>query len=185
MLIILNFHKKEKFDEQVIHSAFEEIVESKTENMEIHFVYAGLYYKIRSEDRLKSFILKGMTKYNIKKVMVTIIYMWRRNLITKEAMENYCNGKKDRKESVNDDLEKLFEDIQLGTEADHLVPTYFLPKLTEDELDLVERKDEDFMQIFASGMHADVDKAEMLLSESNSKFVRGWGLRKTFTIVNS
>ena len=63
--------------------------------------------------------------------------------------------------------------------------TYFLPQLTKKELDLVERKDEDFMKTFLVEMKADVDKAEMLLSESDSKFVDGWGERETFTIENS
>ena len=77
-----------------------------------------------------------------------MIYMSRSKLITKERMENYCNGKEYAKESVNDDLEKLFEDLQLGKEPDDDVATYFLPKLTKEELDLVERKDEDFMHTF-------------------------------------
>ena len=152
--------------------------------MEIHFVYAGRYYSDYNEDVLRSFILKGMKKNNIKKVMVTRIHMWRDKLITKESMENFCNGKEDEKDSVNDDLENLFNDIQLGKEPDDDVYTYFLPKLTREELGLVERKDEDFMKTFGYGMDADVDKAEMMLSESDSKFVYGWGRRRTFTIEN-
>ena len=152
--------------------------------MEIHFVYAGDYYW-DYEDRLKSFILKRMNKYNIKKVMVTRILMWRNYLITKEKMEHYCKGKEDRKESINDDLEKLFEDYQLGKEPDDEVYTYFLPKLTKEELDLVKRKNSDFMNTFDFGMDADVDKAEMMLSESDSKFVRGVGGRITSTIENA
>ena len=150
--------------------------------MEIHFIYAGRSYYWR-QNRLRSFILKGMKKYNIHKVMVTIKTMWREHLITKEEVQNYCNGIMFEKKSVNDDLEKLFEDIQLGKEPDDYVVTYFLPKLTKEELDLVKRKDEDFMKTF-SFLDADVDKAKMMLSESGSKFVRGFGRRKTFTIKN-
>ena len=126
-----------------------------------------------------------MKKYKVKEVMLTIICLWRQRLITNEKMEKYCNGKKDRKESVNDDLEKLFEDIKLGKEPDGWVRTYFLPKLTNEELSLVERKDRDFMKIFFWGTNADVEKAKMMLSKSDSKFVGGWGHRKTFTIENS
>ena len=151
--------------------------------MEIHFVYAGEYY-LEHEDRLKLIILKGMKKYNINKVLVTRISIFRKRLITKEKMENYCKGKEEEKESVNDDLEKLFEDIQLGKEPNEVVPTYFLPKLTKKELALVERKDNDFMHTFDLLMNADVDKAEMMLSESDSKFVYGVGERKTFVIEN-
>ena len=153
--------------------------------MEIHFLYAGDHYYGFNADRLKSFILNGMKKYKIENVMVTIIYMWRNKLITKKSMEKYCNGKKFEKESVNDDIEKLFEDTQFGNEPDDVVRTYFLPKLSEKELDLVERKDRDFMNTFYWKMDADVDKAEMMLSDPDSKFVCGIGYRKTFTMKNS
>ena len=151
----------------------------------MHFAYAGWYYFVSDRvDRLRSFILNGIKKYNIRKVMVTTIYMERMNLITKEKMENYCDGKED-KESVNNDLEKLFEDIQLGKQPNDFVDTYFLPKLTKEELELVERKDEDFMKTFYRKMDADVDKAKMMMSESDSKFIYCLGGRKTFTIENS
>ena len=141
--------------------------------MEIHFVYTGYLY-FGHQDKLRSFILAKMKDYRIKKVMVTKIWMRRWRLITKETVENYCNGREYQKGSVNDDLAKLFEDIQLGKSPDDDVETYFLPKLTTEELDLVERKDHDFMKTFEDEMDADVDKAEMMLSESDSKFV--WGI---------
>ena len=157
--------------------------------METHFVYAGHYYSFPNyysdyEYRLRSFILKGMKKYKIRKVMMTIINMSRKNLITEEKMRNYCNGKEHEKESVNDDLESFFEDIRLGKEPIDSVGTYFLPKLTEEELELAEWKDYDFMQTFYSKMDADVNKTEMMLSESDSKFVHCYGWRETFTIEN-
>ena len=74
--------------------------------------------------------------------------------------------------------------IQVGEEPDKFVETYFLPRLTEHELELVERKDEDFMKTFYDEMDADVDKAEMAASESESKYVQGYGFRKTYTIEN-
>ena len=126
-----------------------------------------------------------MKKYNVQKVMVTKIQMWRSLLIKKEKMENFCNGKEDRKLSVNDDLATLFENIELGEKPDEFVHTYFLPKLTEHELELVERKDEDFMRTFSANMNADVAKNEMAASESDSKYVYGYGNRETLTIENS
>ena len=33
-------------------------------------------------------------------------------------MESYCKGEEDEKDSVNDDLESLFENIRLGKEPD-------------------------------------------------------------------
>ena len=120
-MIAFSYQQKEKFDEQVIDSAFKRVVESsknlswfQLENIEIHFVYAGNYYFGTSEHRLGQFIVEGMTKYKIKKVMVTQICMSRLELITKEKVDDYCNGKMFEKESVNDDLESFFEDLRFG-----------------------------------------------------------------------
>ena len=40
------------------------------------------------------------------------------------------------------------------------------------------------MLTFSERMDADVEKAEMAASESDSKYVCGYGWRKTFTIKN-
>ena len=184
--VIIRHSVKARFDKQVIDSAFKKIIKSKTENLEIHFVYAGYHFwTYRYENRLKSFILEGMKKYKIKKVMVTIIWMYRQQLITKEKMLDYCNEKQDAKESINDELDSFFEDLRLGKEPEKFVNTYFLPQLTEKELELVEQKDENFMRTFINGQGADVKKHEMTASESDSKFVYTWGRRRTYTIENS
>ena len=96
-------------------------------------------------------------------------------------MESYRKGEDFRKDSVNDDLESLF---RLGKEPDEEVFTYFLPKLTEEELELVERKDTSYLQSFWPD-DPDVDETEMMLSESDSKYVEGYSYRKTFVIENS
>ena len=49
-------------------------------------------------------------------MMVSFMNMYRRKLITKEKMENYCKGKENKKSSINDDLESLYQDIRLGSE---------------------------------------------------------------------
>ena len=167
----------------MIDSAFQKISDSEANELKLHFVYAGWYYCNRgSEGKLRSFILQGMKKYKIKSVMVTMMDMMRRFLITKEEMENYCKGKKHEKNSVNDDLESLFEDLQLGKEPVYGSTTYFLPKLTKHELKLVERKDPSYLKNFIYRVNADVEEAEMKLSESKSKYVRGFCYRQTFTI---
>ena len=111
--------------------------------------------------------------------MVTSIYLYRRRLITKEEMESYCKGKKYQKDSVTDDLESLFENIRLGKEPRE-VDTYFLPKLTEKELELVERRDTSYLQTFSWVDFADVHEAEMKLSESDSKYVKVEAYRRTY-----
>ena len=125
-----------------------------------------------------------MKRHKIKSVMVTNIYMERDNLITKEKMESYCNEEESLKDSVNDDLESFFENIRLGKESNEDVDTYFLPKLTEEELELVERRDSSYLQSFWVS-HPDVNETEMMLSESDSKYVHAVSKRRTFVIENS
>ena len=116
--------------------------------------------------------------------MVTNLFMERHHLITKETMEEYCKGNYDEKDSVIDDLESFFEDIRLGEHSDGPeIWTYFLPKLTEEELKLIERQNNDFLNTFQGGF-PDVNEAEMAASESDSKFLRAHGRRFTFTIEN-
>ena len=132
------------------------------------------------EGTLKSFFLERMKKYRIESVMVTIINLERRGLKTKEAMEEYCKGKKD---SVNEDLESFFEDLRLGKDPVKYAETYSLPKLAKEEMKLVERKDISYLKTF-QWLDPDVGEIEMKLSESDSKFVFGLGWRITFTIEN-
>ena len=160
----------------------------------MHFVYAGYHY-FGNDNKLGSFILNELKKHKIKSVMVTSIFLYRAYLITKEKMESYCKGiyrEYTGKDSVNDDLESLFENIRLGKEPDKMQwynRTYFLPKLTEKELELVKRRDTSYLRTFHDfgvyEFNPDVDETEMMLSESDSKYVRGESRRRTFVIENS
>ena len=96
-------------------------------------------------------------------------------------MDNYYKKEEHEKESVNDDLDFLFEAIRLGKELDGTVNTYFLPMLTENELELVEQKNSNYLKKFRRA-NVDVEEAEMKLSKSKSKFVYSWGVRRTVTI---
>ena len=204
---LITMFQKDRFDKKIIDSAFKNTGEEANE-VETHVVYAGRYYNqsdyqfnLNHEDRLRSFILEGMKKYKIKTVMVTSIYMLRIKLITKENMENYCTGKEYATNSINDDIELLFEDLRLGKAPSEIVQTYFLPKLTEEELELVEKKDSHYLQTFSTSQylyisaiqnmirwgsrdHPDVSEAEMKASESKSKFLQGKCYRRTYTIKN-
>ena len=155
-------------------------------------VYAGYYYYDinRLDVRLESFIIDAMKKYKIMSVMITTIFIGRWEVITKEKMENYCMGKNAAKASVNDDFESLFDDLRLGKKPDEQNWTYYLPKLTQEELDLVENRDPNYLETFCHDLWGplsgdsspDVPESEMRLSESKSKFIDGGGHRKTFTI---
>ena len=174
----------------MINSAFAKIVESKADDLEIHFIYAGEYYNIEN-DNFISFFSKGMKIYKIKSVMVTSINMWRLQLIKKERMENYCKGKEWQKDSVNDDLESLFQDLQLGKEPSDHNDSYFLPKLTNEELKLVDKNDQIYLKTLKStenplfGVDLREQETEMMMSESKSKFVEGFADRFTIRIHNS
>ena len=178
--------QKEQFDKQVIYFALQKIVESKTQDLEIHFVYAGLYYhnNYYHKEGIKSLILNGMQKYKIKFLMVTAIGMNRIQLMTKETMDKYCLGEVYEYKSVNDDLESLFENLCLGKKKDSVknigTTGYFFPNLTREELKMTEKGDENYLATFLLGMNADVDKVEMKLSESDAKFVFGRFTRTTY-----
>ena len=123
----------------------------------------------------------------ITSLMMTSIYIQRREIISKEAMEDHYKGYlTDRlRDSVNDDIESLMENLRLGIEPDNQwVYTYFLPKLTEEEMELAEKRDYTYEQTFWLGM-PDVREEIMKLSKSDSKFTRVLGRRRTFTIKNS
>ena len=139
---------------------------------------------------MDSMILAKMKKYGIKEAMVTIIWMRRWHLITKEKMEDYYKGKDEDgdehgEESVHDDLDSFFDKLQNGWWEEERVRTYFLPKLTEKEKKLVEQKDKDHLMSYwdhVIGRDPDVSKKEMDESESKSKFVRGRCWRNTFIL---
>ena len=127
-----------------------------------------------------------MMKYKLKSVMLTTIHMERLRLITTEKMEKYCKGEdEDRKDSVNDDLESFFEDLRLGKKPNEMnVYTYFLPRLTEEEMELVERKDQSYLASFRFMYPELIKNGYKKLPGSDSNFVEGWGWRRTFTIEN-
>ena len=168
--------KKEHFDEQVVDFAFKKIIETKTVDMETHFVYAGHFLL---EEQLISRIFKKMHKYSIKKVMLTSIHLYRTELITQEKRDNYCNGNENEKKSINDDLESLFGDIRLDKEPDNVyVETYFLPMAPEKE-------SEDYDSRSSFEMNQDENQAEMELSKSDSRYLHVYCTRRTYIIENS
>ena len=177
------FPKKDRFDEKLIASAFKKIVESKTQDTPIHIFAVGSYY-FWNKNQLSLLILREMMKYKIPKVMLTVIFLRRWDFIRKDEIKNYYKGKEKAKLSINDDLAKVFETIQLGKKPDYEVDTYFLPQLTEKEIDLVVRCDKNFINTFYRYGELD-DKMETEASEFDleyQKYVRAFGGRKTFQI---
>ena len=91
-------------------------------------------------------------------------------------------------ESIQEDLESFFEKLKIGNEKRKDVATYFLPKLTNEELKLVELKDENHLQEYVwqiIGRTVDVDPEQMKKSESDSKYVRSKCVRYTYLLKTS
>ena len=57
------------------------LAENKSEDLTLHFVYAGDSFW-GDNDKLLSFMFTGMKKYKLKEVMMTILRMERKNLIS-------------------------------------------------------------------------------------------------------
>ena len=111
--------------------------------------------------------------------MVTLLRLGRIHIITKETMIDFYKGKmsdgKGDKESANEDLESFLS--RLRTER-HLKEeeciSFFLPKLNEHEVNLLEKSDEKYLKTFGwyyKGEDPDVDDDEMSKSESKPKFI--------------
>ena len=180
----MRFLLKDTFDEIIVSSAFQKNAKSLSKALKTHIIYAGHYYAFHT-DKLRLMILKEMKKYNFKSIMVTRLKLWRYKLISKEKVIDYCLGKDEHyKESVNDDLNSFFDDLRIYKNPKSLALTYFLPKLTDEEMNLIEEKDTIFFRTFMCRCNADVDETEMKLSESNSKFVEATGRRLTDIIEN-
>ena len=172
-------------NKKIIESAFQKNAEFRVTNLEPHFIYAGgyglyihLFFDLdRKRDyhnQLKSFFGELMKKYQVKSVMLTFIYMKKNRLIINEMVKSYCKGEKSlHRISINDDLEILFEDLQQGNRSSSSNHTYFLPRLTEDEMELVQIKDPNYFKTFydvkyGGSSNPDVRKHEMKMSNSET-----------------
>ena len=146
--LVLNFISSLKlvYDKVTILNAIKSAAENKIQGCKSHFIFAGMasYYIT-----LRPAIIKGMKKYNINSAMVSILSSVRNNVTTKEEVEDHCKGKYEDKNSIHDDLDSFFERLCLGEEPNETVRTYFFPKLTENETNLFETKDEEFMDTLA------------------------------------
>lgn len=155
--------------------------------MEIHIIYTGHSYLFGPDDpsTLNLFIFYMVKKYQLKSCLFTLISMFKSHLVPKNVMEDYYKGSlKDEnlsltienyRESVHDNLDTFFEQIKLGNNVESVLPTLgmcWFPKLTEDELVLVENKNEDYSRTFADflGIYQNIDEHKTKNSESESKF---------------
>ena len=184
-----------EYDNIIIDTAIEKASQyEKDSTFHLMIIADHSFYNLR----LNTAISLGMKNHQVKSVMVTMLQMSRQNLITKEVMESFCNRSFYKRnivgfhthESVFDDLDSFFTNLTNGKNREvctlHQKISYFVPKLTEKELKLVELKDENYFKTFEDFRslygNVDVDETEMKLSESKSKFVNGVGKRWTWII---
>ena len=169
-------------------------VEKGANDCEQHFIFASGRDVSKSTGHVVSFFCELMREAQLQSVILSTFQMSQRHLITQEEMKSYCLGK-DRMypKSINDDLEKMFEELQIG-ETNYLIPrslydelypdptkTYFLSKLTKDEMALIEMKDWNYFRHFAIS-NPDVDKEDMEMSSFTSKFIFTICDRETYRI---
>ena len=174
----------------IIDAGIQKAAENRAVFNTSHFVFSGVYY---DNSELKMIILMGLTKYEIPNVstIVTRLRMHRNNIITKERMEKYAEKyflvtRPTHKyyNSVNDDFDdfcqKYLRQKLLMNSITKSSWTYFMPKLTNKEMKLVEDKNHQFFKTFWQGQDADIDENEMKRSESKSKFMKFECNRETF-----
>ena len=184
---------RETENEKTILSALQRIAESEKNDLTTHIIYAG---QVNLDWINWDFnVLKAIVQIGLKSPMMTFIYMYKDLLVTKEKMSRICTGngcrQKDHetptggdtyKDSVADDLESFVKDIQLGRKPLPMAWTYFIPELTLEEIDLVEKKNKEYFRTFKLLNNADVNETEMRLSSSTSKYISAYCRRKTITI---
>ena len=154
-----------------------------------HFIYCNEdmlnYYRI--DKNLKKLILTKMRKYGLPSSIFTTLRMTRVNLMTKEKSKQAVEGKlkndpdwKDYKGSINDDLDSFVNNFQNSEEVEFEdVLSYFIPKLTKEELKLVEQKNNEHMMTYVWEFDADVSAKEMKESDSKEKYLHSECQRRT------
>ena len=160
-----------------------------------HFIYCGYYYFYieQQEKTLIEIILTKMRKYKIQSSILTMLMMVRSNLVTKEKVKKAYEGKlKDDVDwegyeaPINDDLEDFLMNLCNQKEVKYeLVSSFFTPKLTDEELKLVQEGNEEHLKTYMDyfdGKNPDVDVEEMKKSNSEAKYVHGGCVRITIPL---
>ena len=187
---------KEINDLAILDAGVKSISEIGQDDLMPHFIYCGLHYLSDGIQHMKfrKMILKRMRKYGVQSSILTMLGMERRNLVTNEKVKKAAEGKLENDEdwkryegSINDDLERFFTRLQNQKEVkEEDVYSFFTPKLTNEELKLVKKGNEEHFRTYGyyiAGKNPDVDVEEMKKSNSKSKFVHGRGFRYTISLT--
>ena len=89
--------------------------------------------------------------------------------------------------SINNDLERFLINLRnQKVVKEKIVWSFFTPKLTNEELKLVQEGNEEHLKTYEFhdiGLNPDVDVEEMKKSDSKSKYVHGWCRRRTIPLT--
>ena len=155
-----------------------------------HFIYCGVHY-FNKNNVLVKWLREKMSKYGIQSSILTMLHFIRWNLITKEKAKSASKGKlknekswKNEELSVNDDFETILTNLQNAEEIEEeVVHSFLTPKLTNEELKLVERENQEHLNTYfyhCAGRNPDVSAEEMKKTDSKSKYVHVGCGRVTF-----
>ena len=183
-------------DFKMFENGIKSLIDFGNDGLVPHFIYCGDNEFTDRKDwhgvTMVSFLMKH---YKISSLVFTILFMRRQNLITKEELEQAYSGKLRSTEdwkretlSVNEDLELfLMELVQNhGLTKSQVSNSFFTPKLSQEELDLVEQGNIDYLNSFydfGNGFDPDVDPEEMLKSDSKNKYLHANCWRKTVRLT--
>ena len=174
----------------IIDAGVATMVDFGKNDMMPHFIYCyGSFNYYAEFKKLKQIFLKKIREYGIPSSIFTTLRMDRIKLITKEKSKEAAEGKLKNdpdwefyKGSIKDDLDSFVNNLQNSEEIQNEdVKSFFTPKLTKEELKLVEQKNKEHMEsyLYNYNFRADVDVAEMKKSDSKDKYVHSRCQRKT------
>ena len=186
--------RKEIHFEDIVDIGVKTMADFGTDELMPHFIYCcGDYYFNYGKPTYKEqLILAKMRKYEIETAFLTTLFMSRRFLVTKELAkakavdDEWLKGYLDLdqfKQSINDDLESYFHKFLNQQQIeDETVHSFCLPKLTKEELKLVEEKNEEHKRTYLFDSF-DVDDEIMKLSDSKDKYVFTECCRRTICLT--
>ena len=178
----------------IIDAGVKTMVYFGTNNMMPHFIYCNHGFASSFDggfQNLTGIILRIMREYGIQSSILTTVSMDRLRIITKEKAKQVAEGKlkneyywRHYKGSINDDLDLFINNLQNSNEVDDEdVQSFCTPKLTKEELKLVEEKNKEYMMTYLSEFDADVDVGEMKNSDSKDKYVHFYCRRTTVNLT--
>ena len=178
--------EQQKF-ENSIDEGVKAVFDFGNDDLMPHFIYCSDY--TFTDQKLKEIILTSMRKYGIQMALLTILYMERLHLITKEKYKQVYDGKLQPTNqdnfiwfmydgSVNNDLESFLNDPENDDREKVQLSNFYLQKLTKEELKLVEEKNPKYMATF-DRKFPDVNPEEMKKSNSKDKYLHCFCRRST------